>query len=151
MDIFFLLMLVIKVTEVTTQQQKCLKMSTNSVKSFFFARRAKKASAEGRSPPQELEVNPRSGLYLLVPMIQGKNQGYGQSRENFELLFRQVSGATVPSYIYELTSAEFERNDESQLVVSRGGLDRDPPNQPMLVVQVSWREIISVCISCVTR
>ena len=32
----------------------------------FFARRAKKAAAEGRSPPQELEVSPRSELYLLV-------------------------------------------------------------------------------------
>ena len=35
-------------------------------KKFFFARRAKKDSAEGRSPPQELEVGPRSGPYLLV-------------------------------------------------------------------------------------
>ena len=26
----------------------------------------KKALAEGQSPPQELEVSPRSGLYLLV-------------------------------------------------------------------------------------
>ena len=31
----------------------------------FFAQRAKKASAEGPSPPQELEVGPRSGPYLL--------------------------------------------------------------------------------------
>ena len=31
-----------------------------------MARRAKKASAVGQSPPQELEVSPRSGLYLLV-------------------------------------------------------------------------------------
>ena len=56
----------------------------------FFAQMAKKASAEGRSPPQELEEGPRSGLYLLVP-IKGKllmvvskllqprhtNQGFG--------------------------------------------------------------------------
>ena len=42
------------------------KMGQNSIKSCFFARRAKKASAEGRSPPQELEVGPRSGPYLLV-------------------------------------------------------------------------------------
>ena len=35
-------------------------------KKFFFARMAKKASAEGQSPPQELEVGPRSGPYLLV-------------------------------------------------------------------------------------
>ena len=58
------------VTNVTT---KCYhgyywtpKMGQNSIKSSFFARRAKKASAEGRSPPQELEVGPRSGPYLLV-------------------------------------------------------------------------------------
>ena len=41
-------------------------MGQNSIISNFFARRAKKASAEGQSPPQELEVSPRSGLYLLV-------------------------------------------------------------------------------------
>ena len=35
-------------------------------KKVFFARRAKKAAAEDRSPPQELEVGPRSGPYLLV-------------------------------------------------------------------------------------
>ena len=61
---------VVIVTNVTT---KCYhgyywtpKMGQNSIKSSFFTRRAKKASAEGRSPPQELEVGPRSGPYLLV-------------------------------------------------------------------------------------
>ena len=48
----------------------------------------------------------------------------------------QVTGAPVPSYVYEFTSAEFGRNDESQLEVTNGGLDRDPPHQPTLVVQV---------------
>ena len=48
----------------------------------------------------------------------------------------QVTGAPVPSYIYEFTSAEFGRNAEGQLEVTNGGLDRDPPNQPVLVVQV---------------
>ena len=33
---------------------------------FFFAQRAKKGLAAGPSPPQELEVGLRSGLYLLV-------------------------------------------------------------------------------------
>ena len=32
----------------------------------FYTRRAKNASAEGRSPPQELEVGTRSGPYLVV-------------------------------------------------------------------------------------
>ena len=54
------------VTKVTTGHQKWPKMGQNSIRSSFFARRAKKASAEGRSPPQELEVGPRSGPYLLV-------------------------------------------------------------------------------------
>ena len=45
------------------KSEKYLKLKSIS---SFFARRAKKASAEGRSPPQELEVSPRSGLYLLV-------------------------------------------------------------------------------------
>ena len=44
-------MLLLKVTEVTTGDQKLLKIGTNSVKSSFFApRHKKKASAEGRSP-----------------------------------------------------------------------------------------------------
>ena len=46
-------------------------MGQNSIISFFFARRAKKASAECQSPPQELEVGPRSGPYLLVNIIKG--------------------------------------------------------------------------------
>ena len=68
--IFFLLLLLLlllNVTMVTTRQQKLPKMGQNNIKSFFFfARRAKKASVEGRSPPQELEVGPHSGPYLLV-------------------------------------------------------------------------------------
>ena len=45
------------------------KMGQNSIISSFFAQGAKKASAEGRSPLQELEVCSRSGLYLLVLVI----------------------------------------------------------------------------------
>ena len=41
-------------------------MGQKSIKSCFFARRAKKALAGGRSPPQELEEGPRSGPYLLL-------------------------------------------------------------------------------------
>ena len=36
------------------------KMGQNSMISLFFCKRAKKASAEGQSPLQELEVGPRS-------------------------------------------------------------------------------------------
>ena len=45
------------------------KMSKNGPKQHnkrFFARKAKKASAKGQSPPQELEVGQRSRPYLLV-------------------------------------------------------------------------------------
>ena len=52
-------MLLLKVTKVITGDQKVPKIGQSSI-------RAKKALAEGRSPPQELEVSPRSGLYLLV-------------------------------------------------------------------------------------
>ena len=51
--------------EVTTEHQKWPNISTNNVKGSFFAQRAKKASDEGQSPPQELEVGPHSGPYLL--------------------------------------------------------------------------------------
>ena len=70
MDFFSnLLRLLLKVTEVTTEHQKWPKVSQNSIKSSFFAQRAKKALAEGRRPPQELEVGLRSGPYLLVFLI----------------------------------------------------------------------------------
>ena len=46
------------------------KISTNSVKSCFFAGRPNKALDEGWSSPQELELSPHSGLYLLV-LIKG--------------------------------------------------------------------------------
>ena len=61
-----LLRLLLNSIEVTTEHQKWPIISTNSVKSYFFAQRAKKASAKGQSPLQELEVGLRSGPYLLV-------------------------------------------------------------------------------------
>ena len=65
-------MLLLKVTKVTTGHQELPKMGQNSIISSFFARRAKKASAEGRSSSQELEVGPRSGPYLLVVINRGR-------------------------------------------------------------------------------
>ena len=50
-----LLRLLLNVSTVTTGHQKSPKMGQNSIKNFFFAQRAKKASANGRLPPQELE------------------------------------------------------------------------------------------------
>ena len=61
---------------VTTGHQNMPKMGQISIISSFFARRAKKASAEGQSPPQELEVGPRSGPYLLV-FLKGLISGQG--------------------------------------------------------------------------
>ena len=66
-----LLMLLLKVTKVTTGHQKLPKMGQNIIISSFFAQRAKKASTKGRSPPQELDVGPRSGPYLLVSPVCG--------------------------------------------------------------------------------
>ena len=72
MDFFYLkkkiLRLLLKGTMsmVATGHQKLPKMSQNSIISPFFAQRAKKALAKGRSPSQVLEVGPRSGPHLLV-------------------------------------------------------------------------------------
>ena len=55
--------LLLKTTEGTTEHQKWPKIGTNTVKSTFLARKKKSL---GRCPPQELEVSPRIGLYLLV-------------------------------------------------------------------------------------
>ena len=56
-----LLSLLLKITKVTTGHQNWPKMGQNCI----ITPKVKKASAERRSPPQELEVGPRSGLYLL--------------------------------------------------------------------------------------
>ena len=58
----FLVHCALLVVKVTTEHQKCHNTP-------FFAHRAKKFSAGGRSPPQELEVGLRSGPYLLVFFI----------------------------------------------------------------------------------
>ena len=61
-----LLRLIVKVTKATTGHQKLPKMGQNSIISSFLPEVQKKSSAKGRSPPQELEVGPRSWQYLLV-------------------------------------------------------------------------------------
>ena len=62
-----------KVNKVTTKcyhgyywTPKIAKNGPKQQKKLFFCPKGKKASAEGQSPPQELEVGPRSGRYLLV-------------------------------------------------------------------------------------
>ena len=61
------LRLLLKVTEVTTDHQKWPKFGKKQTqKDIFLPEGQKKASAEGRSPPQELEEGPRSGPHLLV-------------------------------------------------------------------------------------
>ena len=42
------------------------KIGQNSIISPFLPEGQKKPTAEGQSPPQELEVGPRSGPYFLV-------------------------------------------------------------------------------------
>ena len=69
---------------VTTGHQKLPKMGQSS----FFSRRAKKASAEGRSPPQELEVGPRSGPYLLVNIYQDLRQSVSQLKGTAVIICR---------------------------------------------------------------
>ena len=59
-------MLLLKVTEVTTEHQKRPRNGKNSIVSPFFAQRAKQTLDKGKNLPQELEVGPRSGSYHLV-------------------------------------------------------------------------------------
>ena len=66
------------------------KMGQNSIISSFFARMAKKASAKGRSPPQELEVSPRSGLYLLVYMKKEINIFQNTEHKNYSCRHFQI-------------------------------------------------------------
>ena len=71
-----LLSLLLNVTKVTTGHPKFPKMGQNRIISSFFAQRAKKVLTEGRSPPQELELGPHIGPYLLVLSVLGLDLGY---------------------------------------------------------------------------
>ena len=67
LDFFWTFWILFKVTTKSDQGYYWTpKIGQNSIIRSFLAQRAKKASDEGRSPPQELEVGPRSGPYLLV-------------------------------------------------------------------------------------
>ena len=73
---FWIYFFLVIVTNVTTKNYQGYywtpKIAKNGPKQhnrLFFARKAKKASAEAQSPPQELEIGPRSGPYLLVSFI----------------------------------------------------------------------------------
>jgi hypothetical protein len=48
-------------------------------------------------------------------------------------LFVQEPGG----YIFEFTTTQFTRSSENILVVNEPNIDRDPPNQNVLIVQVS--------------
>ena len=62
LDIFFdFFKINFKVTKIATEHQKWPKIGKNSKISSCFAHRAKKSSAKGQSPVQELEVGPRNG------------------------------------------------------------------------------------------
>ena len=62
--------LLLKVTKVTTGDQKLPKIGQHSIISSFFCSKGKKSLVW--SPLQELEVGPRSGPYLLVPKKEKK-------------------------------------------------------------------------------
>ena len=61
-----LLRLLLAITDVATKYQKYPKTSKKSFKSFSLTEGQKKNSSVGQSPLQELEVSPRSELYLAV-------------------------------------------------------------------------------------
>ena len=59
-----LLRFLLNVTKVTSGHQKLPKIGRNSIINCLFCPKGKKSL--GGSPPQELEVGPRSGPYLIV-------------------------------------------------------------------------------------
>ena len=52
------------------------------------------------------------------------------------LLSEKVGDGDGVAYEYELTTTFFRVDSEGYLVVAERGLDRDPPNEPMLRFQV---------------
>ena len=74
-DFFSFFGIFFKVTNVTTKSYRCYYWTPKNAKNgpkqhnkLFFCPKGKKTSAEGRSPPQELEVGPCSGPYPLVSL-----------------------------------------------------------------------------------
>ena len=57
----------------------------------------------------------------------------------------QVPDDQRPSYAYEFTSSQFEQNTAGELAVKTVNLDRDAPNQPVLIVQVSVTQFLAIC------
>ena len=63
------------------------------IKSFFcLPEGQKKASAKGRSPPQELEEGPRSGPHLVV---HGNKRKSGSRRHKEKYMFESRSSITT--------------------------------------------------------
>ena len=51
--------------------------------------------------------------------------------------FMLIAQAQEGNYIFEFTTSQFTRNPENILVVNEPNIDRDPPNQNVLIVQVN--------------
>ena len=60
-----------------------------------------------------------------------------ERNDKYSFISFQLPVEQRPSYLYEFTSSQFEKNSLSELVVASPDLDRDAPSQPMLIVQVS--------------
>ena len=89
-----LLLLLLKGTKFTTGYQKFDKNGPKQHnKLSLLPKVKKKASVQGRSPPQELEVGRRSGLYLLVSikMRTKKSPGGADSAKIKTHFFQTIS------------------------------------------------------------
>ena len=48
--------------------------------------------------------------------------------------------------MYEFTSSQFEQNAAGELAIKTVNLDRDAPNQPVLIVQVGLTQFLAICV-----
>ena len=65
---------------------------------FFYKIQGQKASAEGQSPPQELEVGPRSGPYLLVTINSTTNSKSSSSSGSSSSSSSSSSGSNMTTW-----------------------------------------------------
>ena len=77
-------------------------------------------------------VPENSDLGARVKDKQGKDVRFLLSEK-----VEEGGGGGDVAYEYELTTTFFRVDSEGYLVVAERGLDRDPPNEPMLRFQVS--------------
>ena len=91
--------------------------------------------AQGKMPPS-LSVTSERGFVPENSDLGARVEDKQGNDVRFLLSTKGEAAAAGAAYEYELTTTFFRVDSEGYLVVAEKGLDRDPPNEPMLRFQV---------------